>query len=90
MTFEIFFTEKSLKDIEKIKKTGNKKLLAKLEALLDELEEHPYSGTGKPELLKNNYAGLWSRRLNLEHRLIYSVDGKMITVTLISTFGHYK
>jgi toxin YoeB len=52
MNFEIFLTEKSLKDIEKIKKSGNKKLLANLEGLLEELEEHPYSGTGKPELLK--------------------------------------
>ena len=89
MTFEIYFTQKALKDIEKIKKSGNKKLLAKLEVLLDELEEHPYSGTGKPELLKNNYSGLWSRRLNLEHRLIYSVNGQTITVTLISAYGHY-
>lgn len=64
MTFEINFTQKALKDIEKIKKSGNKKILSKLEVLLDELEEHPYSGTGKPELLKNNYSGLWSRRLN--------------------------
>ncbi|SFU08253.1 toxin YoeB [Algoriphagus locisalis] len=89
MTFEIYFTQKALKDIEKIKKSGNKKLLAKLEVLLNELEEHPYTGTGKPELLKNNYSGLWSRRLNLEHRLIYSVNGQTITVTLISAFSHY-
>jgi toxin YoeB len=85
-----FFLPKNLKDIEKIKESGNKKLLAKLEGLLEELEEHPYSGTGKPELLKNNYSGLWSRRINLEHRLIYSVEGQTVTVTLISAFGHYK
>ncbi len=89
MTYEIFFTQKALRDIEKIKKTGNLKLLVKLEALIEELALHPYSGTGKPELLKNNYAGLWSRRINLEHRLIYSVDGQKITVTLISAYGHY-
>lgn len=89
MTYDLYFTQKAIKDIEKIKKTGNKKLLAKLEGLLEELEEHPYTGTGKPELLKNNYSGLWSRRLNLEHRLIYSVNGQTITVTLISAFGHY-
>jgi len=90
MSFEIYFTQKALKDIDKIEKSGNRKLLAKLESLIDELEEHPYSGTGKPELLRNNYSGLWSRRINLEHRLIYSVDGQTITVTLISAFGHYK
>ena len=84
MTYEIFFTQKALKDIEKINKSGNSKLLSKLEALIVELEEHPYSGTGKPELLRNNYSGLWSRRINLEHRLIYSVDGQTVTVTLIS------
>ncbi|SDA96718.1 toxin YoeB [Algoriphagus alkaliphilus] len=89
MIFELFFTEKALKGIDRIKKSGNRKLLVKLEKLLDELEEHPYSGTGKPELLKNNYAGLWSRRLNLEHRLIYSIDAQKVTVTLISANGHY-
>lgn len=89
MTYEVFFTQKALKDIKKIKKSGNLKLLAKLEVLVEELALHPYSGTGKPELLKNNYAGLWSRRINLEHRLIYSVDGQKITVTLISAYGHY-
>jgi len=64
--------------------------LAKLESLIEELEEHPYSGTGKPELLINNYSGLWSRRINLENRLIYSVDGQEVTVTLISAYGHYR
>ena len=58
MTYEIFFTQKALKDIEKINKSGNSKLLSKLDALIVELEEHPYSGTGKPELLRNNWSGL--------------------------------
>ncbi|TXD79503.1 type II toxin-antitoxin system YoeB family toxin [Algoriphagus ratkowskyi] len=36
--------------------------------------QHSETGTGKPDRLKNNYSGFWSRRINLEHRLVYSVD----------------
>ncbi|WP_370579474.1 Txe/YoeB family addiction module toxin [Mucilaginibacter sp. X5P1] len=35
------------------------------------IEEHPFSGIGKPEALKHNLSGLWSRRINQEHRIIY-------------------
>ncbi|EON77716.1 YoeB toxin protein [Lunatimonas lonarensis] len=41
--------------------------------LLEELTEHPFSGTGKPEPLKHSLSGMWSRRINKEHRLIYEV-----------------
>jgi len=56
---------------------------------LDGLEEHPETGTGKPERLKNNLTGLWSRRINKEHRLVYYIDGNKVTVTIISAYGHY-
>jgi toxin YoeB len=52
-------------------------------------EEHPETGTGKPEQLKNNLAGLWSRRLNREHRLVFAINGKKVIVTIISAFGNY-
>jgi toxin YoeB len=48
---------------------------AKLEGLIAECLRHPFSGTGKPEPLKQNFKGYWSRRITQEHRLIYSVYG---------------
>lgn len=90
MSYQVQFTEKALQGIEKLKKSGNKSLLRKLKTLLDELTMHPYSGTGQPEQLKHDFTGFWSRRLNREHRIVYAIDEKIITVTVISVVGHYK
>jgi toxin YoeB len=90
VSFELIFTNIAHKGILRHKKAGNKKLIIKLDQLLSELEEHPETGTGKPERLKNNLSGLWSRRINKEHRLIYSIDGKEVTVTVVSAYGHYS
>ncbi len=89
MSFKLIFTNIAVKGILRLKKSGNKKLIIKIDQLLDELEEHPETGTGKPERLKNNLSGLWSRRINKEHRLVYSIDGEKVIVTVISAFGHY-
>lgn len=55
---------------------------------MGELTEHPFKGTGKPELLKHSLIGCWSRRVNKEHRLIYEViDDKVL---ILSAKGHYE
>jgi toxin YoeB len=51
------------------------KLLARLNALIRESCRTPFAGTGKPEPLRGNLAGWWSRRLTLEHRLVYRPQG---------------
>lgn len=51
------------------------KLLARLTALIRESCRTPFAGTGKPEPLRGNLAGWWSRRLTLEHRLVYRPQG---------------
>jgi toxin YoeB len=85
--FEIEFTERAKLDIEKHKKTGNKSVLYKILTFLEELTQHPFTGTGKPEPLKYEYTGYYSRRINKEHRLIYRVTEK--TVYINSAYGHY-
>ena len=62
-------------------------MLNKILTLLDELTEHPFTGTGKPEQLKHDFSGYWSRRINKEHRLIYSVLEDVVYIN--SAFGHY-
>ena len=50
-------------------------LLARINLLIGECVRHPFTGTGKPEPLKRNLAGWWSRRINREHRLVYRMSG---------------
>jgi len=66
---------------------GNKTILNKLLKFLEELTEHPFTGTGKPEPLKHELSGMWSRRMNREHRLIYEVEDD--TVFIHSAKDHY-
>ena len=87
MSFTIQFTEQAQLDIDKHKKSGNKVVLDKILTFLDELTEHPFTGTGKPEQLKHDFSGYWSRRINKNHRLVYSVSQDVIYIN--SAFGHY-
>ena len=52
------------------------KSAARLNDLINECLRHPFTGTGKPEPLKGNWSGWWSRRITQEHRLVYRVTGK--------------
>jgi len=88
ITYTLEFEEQALKDIQALKKS-EKSAYNKLLKLLDELTEHPRTGTGKPEVLKHNFSGYYSRRITQKHRLIYSVDDTQITVCIISASGHY-
>lgn len=58
----------------------DKKTLKKINFLIKEIQRTPFEGTGKPEPLKFDLAGLWSRRIDLEHRLVYSMDGDDILI----------
>ena len=87
MTYYLDFSKQALKDIDFHKKSGDKNILKKLFVLLDELTEHPFTGTGKPEQLKYHLSGLWSRRINREHRLVYEVDENRVLIHSLK--GHY-
>jgi toxin YoeB len=58
------------------------KILARINLLIGECRRHPFTGTGKPEPLKRNLSGWWSRRINNEHRLVYRVSGSGDTEAL--------
>jgi len=70
---EIVFTNKALADLEYWKYSGNSRVLKRIRYILESIKETPFEGLGKPEPLKHNWSGYWSRRINIEHRLIYSV-----------------
>ncbi len=58
----------------------NKKILKQINALLKDITRQPFEGIGKPEPLKYTLSGYWSRRINDEHRLVYTVKNKQIIV----------
>ncbi len=61
--------------------------LRRVNRLIEESARNPGDGIGKPERLKGDLVGYWSRRIDLEHRLVYIVDGDLITV--IQARYHY-
>lgn len=84
---EIEFTLKAEEDIYFWTKSGNKIIQKKIRNLIESIKETPYEGIGKPEQLKYDWIGYWSRRINKEHRLIYEVSLKKIVIH--SLRGHY-
>ena len=52
----------------------------KINSLIEDIQRHPFSGLGKPEPLKRNLKGFWSRRINREHRLVYRVDAGALQI----------
>lgn len=87
---EIVLLEQAKKDRDYWKKSGNTKIQNRISALLKDIQQHPFTGIGKPEPLKHNLKGLWSRRINEEHRLVYQVADGMIYVYVLSMRFHYK
>lgn len=87
---EIVLLEQAQKDRDYWKESGNKTIMNRITALLKDIVEHPYTGIGKPEPLKYDLAGKWSRRINSEHRLIYSVNEDIVTVYLFAMRYHYS
>lgn len=58
----------------------DKAILKKINRLLKDISRNPYTGLGAPEALKHNLSGYWSRRITLEHRLVYRVANGQIRV----------
>lgn len=76
---DIVFVPDSWQDYLYWKQT-DKKALKKINALLKEIQRTPFEGSGLPEALKHNLKGYWSRRITLEHRLVYRVHNNQIRV----------
>lgn len=87
---EIVFHKRAVKDIEFWKNSGNQTIMNRISQLLEDITKHPFSGIGKPEPLKNQYSGLWSRRINKEHRIVYKVEDGMVRVLVLSMRYHYS
>ncbi|MCL1859652.1 MAG: Txe/YoeB family addiction module toxin [Oscillospiraceae bacterium] len=66
----------------------DKKIVKKINDLLKDIERHPFEGIGKPEPLKHELSGYWSRHINGEHRLVYEIQSNNIYIAQCKY--HYK
>ncbi|MCQ2330783.1 MAG: Txe/YoeB family addiction module toxin [Paludibacteraceae bacterium] len=87
---ELVILEQAKKDLAYWKASGNIKIQKRISALIEDTLAHPFTGIGKPEALKGNLQGKWSRRINDEHRMIYSVADGKIYLFVLSLRYHYK
>jgi toxin YoeB len=84
---KLVFTETSWSDYLWFQE-NDRKLLKRINTLIKEAKRAPFEGIGNPEPLKADLSGYWSRRINLEHRLVYGVSDTELTI--ISCRFHYK
>jgi len=89
MTYKIHYSQKALKDLEKLAK-NEPSAYKKAAKFIEELKLHPTTGTGKPEPLKGDPKNRWSRRITRKHRLIYRIFETDVYIDVLSAYGHYE
>lgn len=77
---EIIFSDNALEEFQYWRKSENEKVLERIKLLLEEIQKTPFQGIGKPEALKHNWSGYWSRRITSEHRLVYKVQNDTLYI----------
>jgi len=87
MSWRISFEASAFEDFNQWA-TLDKKIYQKIIALIKDINRSPFSGLGKPEALKYEYSGYWSRRINDEHRLVYKVTDTEIII--VACKYHYS
>lgn len=67
---------------------NDKATLKRIHVLLNDIRRSPFAGIGKPEPLRHNFSGFWSRRIDEEHRLVYTLEGDCVVV--VQCRYHYQ
>lgn len=89
MSYKIVLSKRAMQG-QRLLQRNEPTVAKKLNALLLELREHPYTGTGQIEQLRNFNEPTWSRRLSRKHRLVYRVYDETVQVLVITVYGHYE
>ena len=87
MPYSILYSKKALKDAKKLSEAG---LSAKAQELIKILEENPFQRPPNYEKLVGNLNGAYSRRINIQHRLVYQVDENEKKVRIMRMWSHYE
>lgn len=88
MSYTIIYAPKAELGLARLLK-DEPKLYNKALKLIEELYEHPRTGTGKPKQLSGKRAGQWRRKISDKHRLVYEIHDQVVEVLLLSAYGHY-
>lgn len=88
MTYEVKLSDQVKMDLVKLAKS-EPKAFAKASRFIEELKEHPKTGTGHPEPLKGKPEGRWSREITKKHRLVYRICEAEVYVDVLTAYGHY-
>lgn len=86
--YRIVFSEDAKRDLKELSKKAPH-AVKKLSKLLEEIQEHPRTGTGQVEVLNGYDGSVYSRRITQEHRLVYRIYDEIVEVLVLSTYGHY-
>lgn len=86
--YEIVFSKRANEDIAKLRR-DDPQAHKKVVKLINELMDHPRTGTGHPEQLSGDRSGQWSRKITKKHRLIYEIFDTEVHVDIVSAYGHY-
>ena len=86
--YEIIYSPQAIEDLLRLQRS-EPAAYKKVGKFIEELKEHPKTGTGHPEQLKGDRAGQWSRTITKKHRLIYEIIDKTVHVDVLSAYGHY-
>ena len=86
--YDIDYIPEAQTDLQRLKR-NEPAVFEKAVKLLNELMEHPKTGTGHPEPLKGTPEGGWSRKITKKHRLVYRVFDDSVLVLVLSAYGHY-
>ncbi len=84
---EVEYTQDAKDDIAYWKSSQNSKIMQRITSIVLSIQASPFKGIGRPKPLKHKLTGLWSRRINKEHRIIYEVFDDYVLVH--SLRGHY-
>ena len=85
--YRVVITKKATKDLPKLTQIGLDK---KTKALINLLKENPFQSPPAYEKLLGDLDGLYSRRINIKHRLVYQVDSNNMIVKIVSAWSHYE
>ena len=88
MKYNVFNTKRADEDFARLAK-NEPKAFAKAMRFLEELREHPKTGTGHPEPLKGKPEGRWRREITKKHRLVYRIHDEEVIVLVLTAYGHY-
>lgn len=89
MAYQVYFTRQAIDDWEILKRQGNSSLAGRAQRLIEQLRSNPFSPYPPYKKLNGELNGLYARRLNIQHRLVYQVIEESKSVKVVSMWTHY-